>query len=308
VESLIVDGAEGVVGVTTNNGKNYKASKGVVLAMASIEHNEELAKKYNPQHYWDLKTQQVVTAATDTGDGIVMGLAAGADVGRFGGCVDLILATWSGTNNTNPEMPAIFVNMRGNRFVREDTTYAFHMRSCFNEAMQEGGWDGCTWMVLDSKMTTMETQSPWSDAIDGGTQQRENDVTNGTLLKADTIEDLAIAMGIPAENLTFTIQKWNADAAVGSDDLYGRTKQVVPLDSAPYYAYKILHTNIGAIGGLRINDKAAVLNASGETINHLFAAGTNSAGWLGPYYPGSGTCLQGALHWGRTAGMSAAEN
>jgi fumarate reductase flavoprotein subunit len=243
---------------------------------------------------------------TDTGDGIVMGLAAGADAGRFGGCVDLILATWSGTNNTNPEMPAIFVNMRGNRFVREDTTYAFHMRSCYNEAMQEGGWDGCTWMVLDSKMATMEAQSPWSDAVEGGTEQRESDIASGALLKADTIEALAAAMGVPAANLAFTVQKWNADAAAGSDSLYGRIKQVVPLDSAPYYAYKILHTNIGAIGGLRINDKAAVLNASGNAIGHLFAAGTNSGGWLGPYYPGSGTCLQGALHWGRTAGTSAA--
>ncbi|MDR1089160.1 MAG: FAD-dependent oxidoreductase [Coriobacteriales bacterium] len=306
VASLIMDGANGVAGVTTSDGKNYKANKGVVLAMAGIEHNEELARKYNPQHYWDLKTQQVVTAATDTGDGIEMGLAAGADVGRFGGCVDLILATWSGTNNTNPEMPAIFVNMRGNRFVREDTTYAFHMRSCFNEAMQEGGWDGCTWMVLDSKMTTMDAQSPWSDAIEGGTQQREDDLASGTLLKADTIEALATAMGVPSANLAFTVQKWNADTTAGNDSLYGRVKQVVPLDTAPYYAYRILHTNIGAIGGLRINDRAAVLNVSGKEIGHLYAAGTNSGGWLGPYYPGSGTCLQGALHWGRTAGASAA--
>lgn len=158
--SLIIDGSNGVVGVATKDGKNYHATRGVVLAMSGIEHNEDLARKYNPQQYWDLKTQQVATAATDTGDGITMGLAAGADVGRFGGCVDLILATWSGTNNTNPEMPAIFVDMMGNRFVREDTTYAFHMRSCYNAALMQGGFDGCTWMVLDSRMTTMEKESP----------------------------------------------------------------------------------------------------------------------------------------------------
>ena len=47
--------------------------------------------------------------------------------------------------------------------------------------------------------------------------------------------------------------------------------------------------------------------SSGEPIAHLFAAGTNSGGWLGPYYPGSGTCLQGTLNWGRIAGASAAK-
>lgn len=306
VASLIVDGENGVVGVSTEDGKNYKANKGVVLAMAGIEHNEELAKKYNPQHYWDLKTQVVATAPTDTGDGIVMGLAAGADVGRFGGAVDLILATWSGTNNSNPEMPAIFVNMLGNRFVREDTTYSFHMRSCFNEAMQQGGWDGCTWMVLDSAMTTMDAQSPWSDAIEGGKEQREADIASGALLTADTLEALATAMDVPAENLAFTVDKWNTDSAAGTDTLFGRTKQVTPLNTPPYYAYKIVHTNIGAIGGLRIDTDAAVLDTKGTPIPHLFAAGSNSAGWIGPYYPGSGTCLQGALHWGRVAGTSAA--
>lgn len=306
VASLVVDGANGVVGVTTADGKNYHAVKGVVLAMAGIEHNEELARKFNPQQYWDLKKQQVVTAATDTGDGIEMGMAAGADIGRFGGCVDLILATWSGTNNTNPEMSAIFVNMQGNRFVREDTTYAFHMRSCYNEALQQGGWDGCTWMVLDSRMTTMDKQSPWSDAIEGGTKKRESDLASGTLLQADTVEALAAAMDVPAANLALTVQKWNDDCAAGADSQYGRVKQVVALDSAPYYAYKIVHTNIGAIGGLRIDTRAAVLDTAGDPIPHLFAAGANSGGWLGPYYPGSGTCLQGALNWGRLAGVNAA--
>lgn len=306
--SVLITDAEGaVIGVTTEKGESYKANKGVVLAMSGIEHNEQLAKAYNPQHYWDLKTQIVATAPTNTGDGITMGLAAGADLGHMGGAVDLILETWSGTNNTNPEMPAIFVNMRGNRFVREDTTYSFHMRSCFNEAMQEGGFDGHTWMVLDSKMTTMDAQSPWSDNIEGGREQREADIADGVLIEATSIEELAAAMDVPADNLAFTLEKWNADAAAGEDKLFGRAKQVVALDTAPFYAFKIVHTNIGAIGGLLIDTSAAVLNPAGAKIPGLFAAGTNSGGWLGPYYPGSGTCLQGALNWGRIAGASAAK-
>ena len=189
----LVMGDDGVAGVETADGKHYQATKGVVLAMSGIEHNEELAKKYNPQQYWDLKTQAVATAATDTGDGIVMGIEAGADVGRFGGAVDLLLATWSYTNNTNPEIPYILVNQRGVRFVREDTTYAFHCRAIYNACIQEGGFDdeagttGCTWMVMDNKMTSV-SQAAWSDP-----DKLQEALDDGSMVTGQTIE--AVILG-----------------------------------------------------------------------------------------------------------------
>lgn len=303
----LVMGEDGVVGVGTADGRRFQATKGVVLAMSGIEHNEELAKKYNPQQYWDLKTQAVATAATDTGDGIVMGIEAGADVGRFGGAVDLLLATWSYTNNTNPEIPYILVNQRGVRFVREDTTYAFHCRAIYNACVQEGGFDdevgttGACWMVMDSKMTGV-SQAAWSDP---DTLQAALD--DGSMVTGDTVEELAKAMGCNPAVLAFTVDKWNADVETDLDQLFGRTVQVTALDEPPFYAWKTVNTNIGSIGGLKINTDAQVIDRNGEPIAHLFAAGTNSGGWLGPYYPGSGTCLQGTLNWGRIAGASAAK-
>lgn len=304
VSSIVMDGKT-AAGITTKDGKNYKANKGIVLAMAGIEHNEELALQYNPQHYWDLKTQSVITAPTDTGDGIVMGIEAGAKT-VFHGCVDLLLPTWSYTNNQNPEIPYVLVNMRGTRFVREDTTYAFHCRAIFNAAMQEGGAEGATYMIMDKKMETSDAMCAWSDNAEGGADARAAALADGTLVQADTIEALADAIGVPAETLSYSIGKWNEDCAAGTDSLYGRIKQLTALDEAPFYAWKTVNSNIGAIGGLKINTEAAVLSTSGDPIPHLFAAGANSAGWLGPYYPGSGTCLQGALNWGRIAGKSAA--
>ena len=303
----LVMGDDGVAGVETADGKHFKADKGVVLAMSGIEHNEELAKKYNPQQYWDIKTQNLATAATDTGDGIVMGIEAGADVGRFGGAVDLLLQTWSYTNNTKPEIPSILVNQRGVRFVREDTTYAFHCRAIYNACVQEGGFDdeagttGCCWLVMDNKMTTNE-QADWSDP-----EKLQAALDDGSMVTADTIPELAKAMGINPDVLQFTVDKWNADAPTGVDTLFGRTVQMGTLDEAPFYAWKTVNTNIGSIGGLKINENAQVIDREGEPIAHLFAAGTNSGGWLGPYYPGSGTCLQGTLNWGRIAGKSAAK-
>ncbi len=297
------DGCEGVEA----GGKYYKADKGVVLAMSGIEHNEELAKKYNQQQYWDLKSQAVATVATDTGDGITLGLAAGADVGRFGGCVDLLLQTWSYTNNTNPEIPYILVNARGVRFVREDTTYAFHCRAIFNASVQEGGFDpetgetGAVWMVMDNKMTSIK-QAAWSDP-----DKLQDALDDGSMVTGDTIEELAEKMGITTNALTRSVDAWNEDVAAGEDAQFGRTVQLTALDEPPFYAWRTVNTNIGSIGGLKIDTDAQVLDTDGKKIAHLFAAGTNSGGWLGPYYPGSGTCLQGTLNWGRIAGVSAAK-
>ena len=305
VADIYLDESGTVVGVSTADGKNYKAAKGVVLAMASIDHNEDMAFKYDQQHYWDLKTQAVATAATNTGDGIRIGMAHGAD-SAFHGAVDLILQTWSYTNNQNPEIPSILIDQRGNRFVREDTTYAFHCRAMFNAAMAQGGFDGCTYMLMDNKMLTADAKCAWSDNAKDGAKTREAALADGSMVQADTVEALAEALGMDAGNLKATVDAWNASCAAGVDGAYGRTVQLTALDEAPYFAWKTQNTNIGSIGGLLIDTDAAILDTDGAPIPHLFGAGVNTAGWIGPYYPGSGTCLQGALNWGRIAGKSAA--
>lgn len=305
VSDIYQDESGMVIGVATADGKNYKAEKGVVLAMASIDHNEELAFRYDQQQYWDIKTQVVATAATNTGDGIVIGMAHGA-ASAFHGAVDLILQTWSYTNNQNPEIPAILIDQRGNRFVREDTTYAFHCRAMFNAAMAQGGAEGCTYMLMDSKMLSADAKCAWSDNADGGAKTREAALADGSMVQAETIEELAKALGMNAGNLKSTVDAWNASCAAGVDEAYGRTVQLTALDTAPFFAWRTQNTNIGSIGGLLIDVDAAILDTHGKPIAHLFGAGVNTAGWLGPYYPGSGTCLQGALNWGRIAGRSAA--
>lgn len=305
VVDIYQDDSGTVVGVTTADGKNYKANKGVVLAMASIDHNEDMAFKYDQQQYWDLKTQAVATAATNTGDGIRIGMAHGAD-SAFHGAVDLILQTWSYTNNQNPEIPYILIDQRGNRFVREDTTYAFHCRAMFNAAMAQGGMEGCTYMLMDNKMVSADAKCAWSDNGEGGAKAREAALGDGSMMQADTLAQLADMLDMDAGNLQATVDAWNAACASGADTVYGRVVQLTPLDQPPYFAWKTQNTNIGSIGGLIINTDAAILDTAGNPIPHLFGAGVNTAGWLGPYYPGSGTCLQGALNWGRIAGKSAA--
>jgi len=49
------------------------------------------------------------------------------------------------------------------------------------------------------------------------------------------------------------------------------------------------------------------MGPDGKAISHLYASGLNAGGWIGPYYPGSGTAIMGLMHWGRKAGAHAAK-
>lgn len=127
---------------------------------------------------------------------------------------------------------------------------------------------------------------------------------SGLVVTADNLQDLADKIGVPAENLKKSVDTWNANAQKGSDPEYNRTMGVAEF-TASYYAYRNTPGNLGAIGELKINAKCNVLDMYNNQINGLYAAGLNADGWMGSYYPGSGTAVGSAVHQGRRAASSA---
>lgn len=273
--------------------KYLKARQGVILATASIDQNLALAKDLSPQHYEDVKAHHCWSVSTDRGDGIVMGMSVGAAVTGFGGTIDFDARTGNGTDDRVPTIPSIFVNGNGLRFVNKDATYAYEFRAIFN---QEKLLDKPTYQIF-GKSSISGSSSPWNE------ESLENDVKNGLVIKADTIADLAQKINIPVENLVNSVNTWNKNAAEGTDPEYERTVGVEPF-SGPYFAYRNTPGNLGAIGGLKINQKCNVLDVYNQPINGLYAAGLNAGGWIGSYYPGSGTAIGGIVHQGRRAAKS----
>lgn len=273
--------------------KYLKARQGVILATASIDQNLALAKDLSPQHYEDVKAHHCWSVSTDRGDGIVMGMSVGAAVTGFGGTIDFDARTGNGTDDRVPTIPSIFVNGNGLRFVNEDATYAYEFRAIFN---QEKLLDKPTYQIF-GKSSISGSSSPWNE------ESLANDVKNGLVIKADTIADLAQKINIPVENLVNSVNTWNKNAAEGTDPEYERTVGVEPF-SGPYFAYRNTPGNLGAIGGLKINQKCNVLDVYNQPINGLYAAGLNAGGWIGSYYPGSGTAIGGIVHQGRRAAKS----
>lgn len=285
-----------VVGVVANTDgilSYYRARRGVILATASIDQNLDLAKDLSPQHYEDVKRHLCWSVQTDRGDGIQMGMAIGAAVTGFGGTIDFDARTGNGTDDRLPTIPSIFVNGRGLRFVNEDATYAYGFRAIFN---QEKQLNKPTYQIF-GKDSIASPASPWNeDSLKKG-------VESGLVKSADTLEELAEKIGVPSENLIKSVETWNKNAAEGKDPEYERTMGVKPF-SAPYYAYQNTPGNLGSLGGLKVNAQLNVLDTFNQPIRGLYAAGLNAGGWLGSYYPGSGSAVGGAIHQGRRAAKS----
>jgi fumarate reductase flavoprotein subunit len=300
VTSLVTDGANGVVGVMAkgpNGDFNVGANRGVVIATSSIDHNAEMAKALNAQQYWNITSQQNFTVPTNTGDGIRMGMQVGAALAGFGGTIDYEFTTGLGGSNASPQLACVCVNGRGRRFVCEDATYAYIMRAIFH---QQTTHKAPVYAITDSR-GVQRKGSPWAGS------KLAAAVKSGQLVKGTSLLDLANKIKVPAVNLRATMAHWNTNITkFGKDREYQRNTQLVNINKAPYYAYKPVSANLGSIGGLKIDVNAQVIDVNGNPIPHLFAGGMASGGWIGPYYPGSGTALSGVVHWGRKAGASAA--
>ena len=115
--------------------------------------------------------------------------------------------------------------------------------------------------------------------------------------------ELAEKTGLPEIGLQTTLDEWKKCCENQEDPQFGRTDGFGTID-APYYAMKLIMSTTGAFGGMVIDEQCHVLDYEGNPIPHLFAAGNCSAGWLGDFYYGSGTCLMACA----ALGMISAEN
>lgn len=296
---LIFSKESGVLGaVVEADGKEraIRARRGVILALGGIDRALDLDQSFNQQQYWDLTTQATYISPNANGDGIRMGMAVNGQLASVGGCIDYDMATGNATTNAVDQIPCIFVNRAGRRFVCEDATYAYTIRAVFQQETQLGGH---TYMIIDQNCIE-QGLSPWA-------KDPDSFVDGTSFFKGETVEELAEAIGVPASNLKSTIDLWNENVKTYGEDLeFGRDTQLIALDKPPYYANLNVSANLGSLGGLLINTDAQVIDNDGNPIPGLYAGGMNSGGWYGLYYPGSGTSLAGGLVFGHIAGESAA--
>jgi tricarballylate dehydrogenase len=136
-------------------------------------------------------------------------------------------------------------------------------------------------------------------------------------VKADTLPDLARALGLPVDTFMDTVNAYNAACRPGTfdhtklDDCHtegltpSKTHWALPLDKPPFYGYALRPGITFTYLGLKVNDRAQV-HFDGKPSENLFVAGEMMAGnVLGKGYT-AGVGMSIGTAFGRIAGRQAA--
>lgn len=137
--------------------------------------------------------------------------------------------------------------------------------------------------------------------------------TKGYVLKADTLEELAEKMGVPADAFKAQVERYESYCENGVDEEFGKSAEtlVSQINQPPYYAIKADATPYATIAALDVDTDLNVLRSDGATkIDGLYACGNDSGGVLytnlEPYAQYGGVALGWAFTSGRIAGANAA--
>ena len=196
----------------------------------------------------------------------------------------------------------ILVNRNAVRFINEapstvDATYESITRRILKEP------EGIAWAIFDARIDDVPN---WKRSVR----------SDQPPVSASTLSDLAGKLGLDAARLQSTVDAYNAACRVGRFDplavdglstapgyLPAKSNWARPIDQAPYFAYPIICGNCFTFGGIKVNARSQVVNADGDPIPGLYAAGEMTGLYYGTY-TGATSVLRGAVY-GRIAGRSA---
>lgn len=304
---LVEDGR--VTGVRAMvDGRPVEERGAVVLASGGFEANPEMRRKYLGRG-WDLVA--VRGSRYNTGLGLTRALDLGAmPGGHWGGChsvptdADIPLIgdlDLSSRSERYSYADGILVNELGERFVDEgeDTFTMTYTKVGAAICAQPAG---LAWQVFDARTSHNLQQHYYS---------------HGRPTAAGTLEELAIAIGVPAHRLTATVARFNEACSTAAPD--GRPEDLgaapagqpakshwaLPLDRPPFVAYKVTAGISFTYGGIVTDTGMAVLHVGGHRIGGLFAAGGVVGGLFYHNYPAAAALTRAAV-CGRAAGRSAA--
>ena len=292
--------------IADNKGRpvTIDATKGVIIATGGFGANVKLRQEVNTGVWKEVKLDSSIgctnLAKAAQGDGIMMGKAVGANVIGMSD-IQIHPCGTPGTglmeNIRTSGRNRLFVNLDGNRFVNEGAARDTLAKAIFAQK------DSSYWVLVN------HLRYPARDWVDANGATIANMVAQGAVVEANTLDELAKKTGMNAANLKAAVAGYNAVVEKGAKDKYGfvaNNKDDKPLTEGPWYACRKVPTVHHTMGGLQINTKAQVLNAKGEVIRGLYAAGEVTGGIHGSNRLG-GNAIADVMTFGRTAGANAAK-
>lgn len=325
LEHLITDKTGKVIGIETksretNEINRINVAKGVVLATGGYGANTALVQKWNPTL---LKKCVATKSPRDDGSGQIAAMEIGAAHDDEGASIifdrgavtpgtnikDTYYIGWDAKMLTLGSFPFLKVNLKGERFFNESAPYQFEM----NANMHQPG-------NLDIAIFNEDTMNhlkdfhtlgcsrvgwPGGNDMDSFRKKLQENLDRGTVVKANSIEELAEKLHLPKERLVATVNRYNQMAKNGVDEDFGKEKyRLFPVEGAPYYGITFGGVLLATFDGLHINDHMSVLDENNDPIKGLYAAGNCSGGFFWGSYPDRlpGLAAGRAATFGRLAG------
>lgn len=318
VTGAIAKGSDGYVRIN--------ASKGVIVCTGGYARNEEMLEALQPQTL----NKYSLSIAIDgtTGDGIKACLWAGARMDEvhtamvfdriaikpdeYGGAQTTGSLFWMGSN------PWLKVNLNGERFINESAPYDYVLNAALTQPhhtivdiwdsdyatyMEQFDIHGC------ARVYPFENGAPTNMTLEVVQGMNEGLLNEGYIVKADTIEELAEGLGIPAENLKKTVERQNENYDNQVDPDFGKEDfRLSPIRKAPFYGVRTSGYMLCTLDGITINEQFQAVNDAGEPIEGLYVAGVDSGSYYAGTYPNmsTGNCCGRSVTFARMMGKALA--
>jgi 3-oxosteroid 1-dehydrogenase len=320
---LITDGDRVTGAVVGHDGRDVAitARRGVVLAAGGFDHSMDMRWKFQSE---SLGQHASLGAETNTGDAIRIAQDAGAGidlmdqawwfpaVAPLPGAAPLVMLA-------ERSLPgSLIVDQTGNRFTNEAADYMSFGQQVLGRE-RSGNPVESMWIVFDQQYRNsyvfaaelyprMRLPQSWYEA--------------GIARQSDNMAELARMIGVPESQFLATVTRFNEMSRAGDDSDYHRGRSAYdryygdptvtpnpnlrPLDRGPFYAVKMVLSDLGTCGGLRADERARVLREDGGVIDGLYAIGNTAANAFGTTYPGAGATIAQGLVYGYIAARDAA--
>ena len=328
-----------VYGVTTEDGRNFKAHKAVILGTGGFEWNQEMMDQFSACGFLGAKG---IGTTYNVGDGIKMSQKLGAQLWHMNNFSGKTFGMRIGAANDDSRIAGtsfssdlhdfIFVDPKGKRFMYEESRgLARH-----GKVYEGGTWADLRYPKGGYVIFGQESYDKGSIAGTVGFTPRltviQNLTTNNEMLaagifkKSQTVKELAAAINCPEANIQATLDFYNECVALNHDSEYHRGQplseegvdasaqsrgaadvQVSGFDltpiEPPYYTFEMIPFVINTQGGPQRGAKGEVIHVDGKPIPRLYAAG--EMGVIYPYLYNVGGNFSESISSGRLAVRSA---
>lgn len=290
----------------------YTASKGVVVCTGGYSLNYQMMEALQP---WNLRIiGRNGSEPGAFGDGIKACLWAGAKMDETHSMMMFDRCALRPDQETGAEtaksgdngffwmgsQPWLKVNADGKRFFNESGTYEGILHA---DEYQKGH---CHYTLFDSNWTTYAQQFqmhgcsrlyPFENGADPNIPYQAIEegmlpglIESGFVSQADTIEELAQKLGLPASELKATVEHYNELAHAGEDTDYGKESfRLTPVDTAPFYGAKNTGYVLCTMDGIQIDTNMNAIDTEGNAIPGLYVVGNDSGSYFANTYPNLST-------------------